>query len=462
LGGLLVTNSILNIAGTYPIAIVVIITAIIGYLFSLKIPKLDASDPKIKIGFNTFKETFKVLKLGLQNREVFKGVLLISWFWFYGFFFLASLPSYCRDILMGDQLVATTLLAMFSIGIGLGSIICEKVAKGLIDFSLVIIGSLGLTFFAIDIYFVGEVGSKEIVTLGQFLTNSSDLRIMFDLMMIGFWGGFYIIPLYSFIQQGSDKLIRARIISVNNILNAIFMVGAAIFSIILLEVGFSIIEIFLIVSLLNFLVFIYLVITMPDHFTKLLCWILSKLFYRFKVIGSENIPISGPCVIVCNHVSFIDWMLIAGAMGRPPRFLMEKEYFEIKAIGWWFKSVKAIPIASGKIDPVGYREAFKLVEKELQEGNLVAIFPEGEITKHGELNRFRDGVLKIINTTPVPILPVALKGLWGSWFSRFSGSACKGMPSFKRRIIELRVGKTIAPLDISSDFLKKTVKQLLD
>ncbi len=462
MGGLLVTTEVLKFFGVYPISLAVVAVAVIGYLVARKIPTLPPSDPTVKIGFNPIKESYQVVKLGLKNKKVFKGIILISWFWFFGFFFLASLPSYCRDILMGDQLVATMLLAMFSVGIGAGSIVCEKVTKGRIDLSFVIVGSLALTIFSFDLYLVGNTSaSSEIISLGIFLSSFVNWRVMFDLAMIGFWGGFYIIPLYSFIQRSSDEEVRARMIAINNILNAMFMVLAAILSIVLLKFGFSIVQIFMVVSLMNLVVFFYLVISLFDYFVKFLCICFAKTFYKFKVIGADNIPFSGPFVIVSNHVSFVDWFFISGVMGSPPRFIMEQEYFNIKFISWWFKLVRAIPIPNGRMDVKSYRLAFEQADKELIDGNIVAIFPEGLITRNGKLSPFRGGVIKIVSKNPVHVLPVALKGLWGSWFSRSKGKAFCGFPSLKRREIELVIGELIRPQEFTSEFLQNKIESLL-
>ena len=227
-------------------------------------------------------------------------------------------------------------------------------------------------------------------------------------MMLGAFGGFYSVPLYALIQQRSERSHLSRIIAANNIINAIFMVGASLLSIGLLSAGLSIPQLFLVIAALNALVAIYIYSLLPEFLMRFLAWIIISLFYRVRPTGIENIPDDGPAIVVCNHVSFMDPIILGGSIRRPMRFVMYHKIFDIPILNFFFRNAKAIPIASAHENKQLMDEAFDKVDAELAAGNLVCIFPEGSITQDGEIQRFRPGIEKIIARRAVPVVPVAL------------------------------------------------------
>ncbi|MCB1719550.1 MAG: 1-acyl-sn-glycerol-3-phosphate acyltransferase, partial [Candidatus Competibacteraceae bacterium] len=233
----------------------------------------------------------------------------------------------------------------------------------------------------------------------------------------------YIVPLYALIQSRSETSHRSRVIAANNIINALMMVLSALLAIALLNAGFSIPQLFLLVALLNAVVAVYIYTLVPEFLMRFLVWILVHLMYRVRKTGLEHIPAEGPAVLVCNHVSFVDALIIAGCVRRPVRFVMDHHIFHLPVLRLIFNSAGAIPIASARENPELLEQAFARISEYLDNDEIVCIFPEGKITRDGTINPFRSGIERIVASTPVVVVPMALRGLWGSWFSRRSGHA---------------------------------------
>jgi 1-acyl-sn-glycerol-3-phosphate acyltransferase len=191
--------------------------------------------------------------------------------------------------------------------------------------------------------------------------------------------------------------------------------------------------------------------------------VLTRVIYRFRVRGDEHIPVAGAAVLVCNHVSFIDAMVLMAASPRPIRFIMDHRIFAAPVLGWLFRLGKAIPIAPQKDDPAAYERAFAQARQVLDEGELLAIFPEGGITRDGSLGEFKGGIMKILLSHPVPVVPLALQNLWGSYFSRIEGGTAMVKP-FRRGLfspIGLVAGPALAPEQVTPAVLRERVAGLL-
>lgn len=389
-------------------------------------------------------------------------MLGISWLWFFGSIFLTSFAGFSKEVLGGNQSVVTLLLAMFSIGIGLGSLLCERLSGHKVEIGLVPFGSIGMTAFAVDLYFSSHgMALTEIVGLGTFLSQSVNWRIMADFFLLALFGGFYSVPLYALIQSRCEPSHRARIIAANNILNAIFVVVASIMAVWLIYSGFSIPQIFLITGVLNAFVAVYIYTLVPEFLMRFIIWLLIHSVYRLEKEGLDNIPEEGPAVLICNHVSYVDALVISAACRRPIRFVMDYRIFRLPVLNFVFRTGRAIPIAPAKENPEMLEKAYAEVATALRAGDLVGIFPEGRITDSGEMNPFRPGIRRIVETTPVPVIPMALRGLWGSYFSRKGGPAMSR--SFWRGVfskIALAIGSPILPEESRMDFLQKSVFDL--
>ena len=440
-----------------------IVVAVIGYFASRGIPLAHAADAALKVNWNPITQTWKTIGFTRTNRTVFLSILGISWFWFYGALFLSQFPGYAKDVLGGDEHAVTLLLAVFSVGIGMGSLLCEKLSGRHVEIGLVPMGAAGLTLFGLDLWWASpEVGAAGAgLPLSALLADGTTWRVIFDLVMVGVFGGFFIVPLYALVQARSAPSHRSRIIAGNNILNALFMVVAAGMGAGLLAAGLEIPQLILITALLNACVAIYIFTLVPEFLLRFIVWLLVHTAYRLEVEGEEHIPDEGPVLIVANHVSFVDALVIMAACRRPIRFVMDHQIFRWPILSFAFRTSGAIPIASAREDAAMMERAFERVGEALDAGEVVGIFPEGRITADGALGAFRPGVTRILERNAVPVIPMALQGLWGSFFSR-KGGAAMSRP-FRRGIfnrIALRIGPAVGASQADPDTLRDWVLSL--
>jgi 1-acyl-sn-glycerol-3-phosphate acyltransferase len=421
--------------------------AVAGRIAAQFIPASPAPVPDLAINWNPLSETWANLRIAARERAVFNSLIGISWLWFFGSVFLTSFTPFSLEVLGGDENVVTLLLAIFSFGIGTGSLLCERLSGKKIEIGLVPFGSIGMTLFAVDLWFATTgMHASSLRTIGQFIGDAHSWRVMADLFLVALFGGFFSVPLYALIQSRAEPSHRARIIAANNIMNAVFMIVAALMSKALLDAGLGFPELFLVVGLMNAAVAAYVYLLVPEFLMRFVCWLLIHSVYRLDKTGLENIPGEGPAVIVCNHVSFVDPLVILAASPRPITFVMDHNIFRIPVLSFVFRTGKAIPIAPAREDEALLNKAYDAVAEALGRGELVGIFPEGRITDTGESYPFKGGVTRIVQRTPVPVIPLALKGLWGSFFSREGGRAM--MKPVKRGLfsrIALEAGAPIAP-----------------
>ena len=438
--------------------------ALLGRVLAQAVPSTPATDPGLKINWNPFTETWRNLKLAHESLVVFRSLLGISWMWFFGAVFLSQFPSFAKDVLHGDEHVASLLLVVFSIGIGIGSLMCEMLSRRHVEIGLVPLGAIGMSIFAIDLYFASRgLPASAPLTVSAFIAQPAHWRVMADLMLLSLFAGIYSVPMYALIQLRSQPSHRARIIAANNILNALFMIVSSVGVGLLLKLDFTIPQVFLITGILNAIVAFYIFMLMPEYLLRFIAFLATRLVYRFKVRGDEHIPTQGAAILVCNHVSFVDAVLLMAASPRPIAFIMDHRIFQIPVLGWLFKLAKAIPIAPQREDAATYEQAFARARKELEDGNLVCIFPEGAITKNGELGEFKGGVMKLLETHPVPVVPMALQNLWGSFFSRVEGNAMS--KPFRRGFwsrVGLVAGPPVPPPEVSVPLLRSRVQALIE
>ncbi|RZI83597.1 MAG: MFS transporter [Rubrivivax sp.] len=440
--------------------------AVVGWLVSLKIPASPSADPNLELNWNPATETWRNLKLAAEYPSVFRSLLGISWMWFFGAVFLAQFPSFARDVLGGDEQVASLLLVVFSVGIATGSLLCETFSHRHVEIGLVPIGAVGMSVFAFDLYLSSSglthpLGS--LMTVGQFVAVHAHWRVMADLALLAFSAGLYSVPMYALIQLRAKPSHRARIIAANNILNALFMIVSSVMAGALLGAGLSIPQVFGATALLNIVVVGYVFWLMPEYILRLVMLFVTRIVYRLKVRGEDHLPTDGAAILVCNHVSFVDAVVLGVISPRPMIFLMDHRIFKTPGLGWFFRAVKAIPIAPQKEDPQAYERAFERARQALSEGELLCLFPEGAITRDGTLQPFKAGIMKILETNPVPVIPSALHNLWGSSFSRIDGVAmAKPLRRGLFNHVGLVVGEAIAPDQVTPEKLQARVQALLD
>ena len=440
----------------------IVLVACVGYLASRGIPRAHAAMPELQVDWNIFRQSWSILRLGLQQQtpSVSRSLVGNSWFWFLGAIYLTQIPAYAKEWLYGDESVVTLILTVFSVGIASGSMLCERLSGGKVEVGLVPFGSLGLTVFGVLLWWHsgGFAAGLEPHNWLVVLAEPQAWWVLADIFGIGLFGGFYIVPLYALIQARTAENERARVIAANNILNALFMVISAIASILFLSLAkLSIPQLFLAVSLMNIAVNSYIFKLVPEFSMRFLIWLLTHSMYRVEQRNLQVIPDEGAAVLVCNHVSFVDALLIGGTIRRPVRFVMYYKIYNLPVLNFIFRTAGTVPIAGRSEDLLIYDAAFKKIAEYLRNGELVCIFPEGKLTTDGELNEFKSGIERILDETPVPVIPLALQGLWGSFFSR---DPHKGF--FKRlwSRITLVAGQPLAPELAKCDALQVQVGAL--
>ena len=460
-GGLLIA---MPAHGAQYVALACVGVALLGRIVAQRVPPSPATDPALAINWNPFSETWRNLVLARGHLAVFRSLLGISWMWFFGAVFLSLFPAFARDVLHGDERVASLLLVVFSVGIGAGSLLCEVLSRRHVEIGLVPLGAIGMSVFSIDLCFAAQgLPASARLGLAAFASRPAHWRVMADLALLSLFAGLYSVPMYALIQIRSLPTHRARIMAANNILNALFMIVSAVGVGALLKAGLTIPQVFGVVGLLNAAVAACIFLIVPEYLLRFLAFVLTRLVYRLRVSGEEHIPTEGAAVLVCNHVSFVDAVLLMAASPRPIRFLMDHRIFAVPGLGWLFRLVKAIPIAPQREDPAAYERAFAQAGAVLDDGELLGIFPEGGITKDGSLGEFRGGVMKILQTHPVPVVPLALQNLWGSYFSRIEGGAAMVRP-FRRGVfsrVGLVAGEALAPAAVNPAELRGRVERLL-
>lgn len=400
-------------------SVAVLTVAALGYWSSRNIPEAPPVAPELKINWNLASETVRIMGFLRGNTVVLHAVLGVCWFWFYGAMFLAQLPNYTRENLGGNEQVAPLVLTLFSLGIGIGSLLCEKLSGRRIEIGLVPLGALGLTLFGLDLYFARPGAAPELgLSAMQFIQTPGNLRIVLDLLLIGFSGGFFIVPLYALIQQRAERARLSRIVAALNILNAVFMVSASLLAITMFSRGYNIPEVLLLTAILNAVVAIYIFTLVPEFLMRFVSWMLVSALYRIRVEGIDRVPDEGAALVVCNHVSYMDALIIMGAVKRPIRFVMYHRIFDIPVLNWMFRTARCIPIAPASEDAALRERAFAEIDAALAAGEVVGLFPEGSLTADGEIAGFRPGVERILSQRPVPVLPMALLGMWESMWSR--------------------------------------------
>ncbi|MGL6257972.1 MFS transporter [Vibrio sp. WXL103] len=437
----------------------VVVFAIAGYLSSRSIPFAAAGDPGISFKWQPYRQTKATLAIIRQDHTIFWCVIAISWFWFLGAVYLTQFPNFTQIHLRGNEAAVSFLLALFSIGIALGSLTCDKLSNNRIDIGIVPIGSVGISLFG---WLMAQAVPNELPrfhTLMEFISYQELWPLFSYLLLLGASGGLFIVPLYALMQQRADEKQRAQVIAGLNIINSLFMVGSAVLGIFALSVlEMTIIGVFKLIALLNVLMVIKLIHKEPIFAVRFLVWVLTHTMYRVKHKNLHHIPKQGGALIVCNHVSYMDALLLSAVCPRLIRFVMEEDYANFKPIRGFLNRAGVIPISAERRGSI--RRAFTEVEQALNQGHIVCIFPEGRLSHDGEVQEFMRGMDIILRRSPVPVIPMALKGMWGSYFSRYKGRACKGLPSRFWSKIEVEAGEPVAPQDATNQMMFEKVKAL--
>ncbi len=456
LAGVLAAHHDLAVLDTALIAI-----AAAGLGVSLFIPKARPAAPALRIDPNLVRSTLENLRATREHRVVFLAVLGISWFWFFGALIITQMPEYAKTLLHGDEDVFVLLLLAFSVGVGAGSLMCERLSGRRLEIGLVPLGSLGLTVFGIDLFFSTPAHPGAVlVGPAALLAAWPGWHVILDMALIGVFGGLYSVPLYALMQRGAPPEIVSRVMSANSFWNAVFMVVAAGFGAVMLAVGATIPQLILVAAILNFAVAAFIYARVPEFLLRFLAWLIARVLYRLRITGLENVPEQGAALVVCNHVSFADALVLSAAIHRPMRFVMEASIFRIPVAKRVFRGMKAIPIATAAEDAAVREAAFAQIVSELAAGQLVCVFPEGRLTPDGEVGEFRPGLMRVMKERPVPVVPVGLSGLWGSPFTRCYRGLARYVPRRLWSRIEVTIGRPVPPSEVTPEGLREIVVAL--
>ncbi|MFA0158273.1 MFS transporter [Vibrio sp. 10N.261.46.A3] len=440
-------------------AVCIVSFAVLGYVSSCFIPQAPSNAPDLKVKWQPVKLTRATLAIAKKDRPTFQALMSISWFWFLGAAYLTQFPNFTKLHLNGTESSVAFLLALFSVGIAIGSLACDKLSNHRIEIGIVPMGSLGISIFGLLMAISIPESLPDFSSFNQFVTYSELWPLFAYLLLLGISGGIFIVPLYSLMQLRAKPNERAQVIAGLNIYNSLFMVGSAVLGIVCLSVlELSIPQLFILLAVGNTLVMLYLFYQVPIYAFRFFTWVVTHTMYRVKHKNLHHLPEKGGALIVCNHVSYMDALLLSAVCPRLIRFVMEEDYTKLPPIRRFLKRAGVIPISATNRNSI--RNAFKEVERALHEGHIVCIFPEGKLTSDGEVAEFMRGMELIIKRSPVPVIPMALKGLWGSYFSRYKGRACKGLPTRFWTKLEIEAGEPISPKQASCETLRQSVSDL--
>ncbi len=394
-GGLIVA---IPETGHRDIAIACVLAALAGRAVVQWVPKTAATDPQLQINWNPFTETWRNLKIAHEDLVVFRSLLGISWMWFFGAVFLSQFPAFAKDVLHGDAQVASLLLVLFSVGVGVGALLCERLSRRHVEIGLVPIGALGMSVFSIDLYFASRgLPPAASLTLAEFVVQPAHWRVMADLVLLALFAGIYSVPMYALIQLRSPVTHRARIIAANNILNALFMIASSLLAGVLISAGFTVPQVFLFTGLANIVVGAWVFLVVPDYLIRCVAWVLSRLFFRLRLRGEQHLPATGPAVLVCNHIGAVDPFLVIAATPRPVRLLVNQGLLQRPVAGWLFRLSGAIaPNPEGPHPFTAGPAAQEAALQALNSGEMLVVFPEGRVSNDGSMQIFNGGLLQLL------------------------------------------------------------------
>lgn len=429
-GGVLVAVE----AGPMIVAGALLVVAAAGFAAALAVPSTGVRAAGSPIGWNVGRETFAIIGAVRQDRPLFLAVLGISWFWAVGAVFLAEFPALARDVIGADEGVVTLFMTVFSVGIGIGSVLCHRLLKGEVSVRTVPLASLGIALFAFDLWLATAAlpaPGAALVTVGGFLSSVAGWRMVADLMLLALCGGLFVVPLYAFMQDRAEEHRRARVIAANNVLNAALMVVASLVVMGLIAAGLTVPDIFLVTAAATVIASVYICAILPrDLLRALSAWMLRRL-YRVEVKGLEKLKqVDGPVVVVANHVSWLDGPLLNAFLPGSGTFAIDTFVFRT-----WWGGLTRLFADMLPVDPSNPLAA-KAMIRAVQAGRQLVIFPEGRITVTGALMKVYDGPAVIAEKAGATIVPVRIDGAQFSTLSRLRGKL--PLRTFPRITIEVQ------------------------
>jgi len=406
------------------IIIISIAVSLVG-LFSTKfLPKSNNTNPNLKIKFNLIHDTIEIIKYTHAKKRLYLSILGISWFWFIAVAIISEIPFLTKDVLGADENVANMFLAVFSVGVGMGSFCCGKIFKNEVTTKYVFLASLGISLVGIDLFFASRISEvnyepEQLKSIIVFLSKLHNWRIVIDLFFFAAIGGLYIVPLFAIMQHYSPPSHRSRVIAVNNLINSIFMAGSTTILSLLFYLGYSVPFVILLISILNMVVAIHIFQLIPETRVlpvKIFRVILKCIFdimYDVEVKNIENFHKAGKrSVIIANHISYLDPALLAVYLSRNLTFAINTGMSHLSWVKPFLKLAKALPIDSNNA------MAIKTLINEVKKNKKIAIFPEGRISLTGSLMKIYEGPGLIADKADATILPVRIDGPQFTHFSK--------------------------------------------
>jgi len=373
----------------------------VGLIFSLGITQVPAADPTKKFRANPIGDLWMQGRLIRKDRVLWLAVLGNTYFWFLGALLTANIVFYGSDVLHISSTRTGILQAAVAIGIGLGSLTAGYLSGGKVEYGLIPLGPVGMTVF-------GVLLSRQ---------NLSFTHVLVLLAALGFSAGFFAVPVNALIQHRPDERDKGGVIAAANLLSFVGIGGAAgVYYVFQHYSRLSPPAIFLSASLVTIAATVYVLYLLPDALIRFVLWIATHTLYRIHLEGRDNVPAKGGALIVPNHVSMVDAVLLIASIDRPIRFLMFKGSYDHPLVKPFAKIMGVIPISS-QLRPRELIQSLRTATQALQDGEIVCIFPEGQMTRIGQMLPFRRGMERIVKGVDVPIIPVNLGGVWGSVFS---------------------------------------------
>lgn len=459
--GTILGGVLLSAGNLFHIILVILFVAILGLVFSLNIKEVQTETTQYKVDYFFFKSTWKALKLSLENKDIFFTILGSSWLWFMGAAILSVLPLFCKNILGVNADMGTFFLSLFVFGMGAGAVVVKYISSYKAEIGVVPIAGFFLSLCLLDLSYISSVffipASEGLMSFSVFFMQKYSFRATIDVFLLSIFSACLIIPQMTYIQEVCDKKLISRIISANNIWNALFMVLAS--ALVMFLSPFGIPVIFLALAGLNFVAAILLYFFKPVYCIRFIINIIVRLVYKIELVNFDKLPKTGPYILASNHISFVDPACIGGVVKEPIHYVMDWNYYF--KFPFLCKQAGTIPIATHRESPEILKKAFTLMKKRLDEGAIIGIFPEGEISRTGKLLSFKPGIQRILATHSVPVVLCAVDGLWGSIFSFKGGKVLLKWPKSFRKKITLTLSDIILPEDydpkLSENFFQKTV-----
>lgn len=439
------------------IGLTLIVVALLGLWAANKVPSaLPEGAAQARYTRGSFREAWRFKSMRYT-------IIGISLFWFLGASYLTQLPQWVSDVAGGNEGMVSVLLGAFAVGVGLGAFLYAKLSVGRLELGLVPLGALLIAVCGILFAYSGHDGPLVDSSLSAHFWDGRLSRMCLELIGIGIGGGLYIMPLYLFMQLRSEVSHRARMVAVNNIVNAVFMILASVFAVIVMTVLGQSLQVFMaLVALTALIIAAVCVCHDPRPCLRILIFIGIRCAYKLRVKGRANIPEEGAAVVVCNHISYMDALILGGACPRPLKFVMDTPAYESLWLNGFCRLAGAIPINTARPRGAGAstRRALEQIKSALAKGEVVMIFPEGRLTRNGEIGSFQRGIERIIEQSPVPVIPAALSGLWGSWGSHKDTPPFSGWPRSFHARVRLLFGTPIPAKDVTRECLYSKVSKL--